>query len=239
MRYHVYQFSDKTDTFDFLGPNLPKNGFWGRNFKNLNLDLESASLRYHMYQFSGNRRLRIFGPKFAPKWILGSEFQKPKSVFGINTSNIPCQFSVKMDNVWFFGLNLAKLPSYAQYFGSNIVEGVAESWVETEMSWVEVEQPFTVVRHKIVLKNFTKFRAKHLYRTLYFDKVASSRPATWNERAPITIHSSEVYEIFRNSYFVKHLWTTALEHLLYWNTILVISTCHAILILPQKTRNRV
>ena len=25
-----------------------------------------------------------------------------------------------------------------QYFGSNIVEGVAESWVETEMSWVEV-----------------------------------------------------------------------------------------------------
>ena len=25
-----------------------------------------------------------------------------------------------------------------QYFGSNIVEGVAESWVETEMSLVEV-----------------------------------------------------------------------------------------------------
>ena len=26
-----------------------------------------------------------------------------------------------------------------QYFGSNIVEGVAESWVEFEMSWVEVD----------------------------------------------------------------------------------------------------
>ena len=25
-----------------------------------------------------------------------------------------------------------------QYFGSNIVEGVAESWVEAEMSWVEL-----------------------------------------------------------------------------------------------------
>ena len=25
-----------------------------------------------------------------------------------------------------------------QYFGSNIAEGVAESWVETEMCWVEV-----------------------------------------------------------------------------------------------------
>ena len=26
-----------------------------------------------------------------------------------------------------------------QYFVSNIVEGVAESWVKAEMSWVEVE----------------------------------------------------------------------------------------------------
>ena len=25
-----------------------------------------------------------------------------------------------------------------QYFGSNIVEGVAESWLEAEMSWVEM-----------------------------------------------------------------------------------------------------
>ena len=26
-----------------------------------------------------------------------------------------------------------------QYFGSNIVKGVTESWVEAEMSWVEVD----------------------------------------------------------------------------------------------------
>ena len=50
-----------------------------------------------------------------------------------------CQVSVKKDNFYFFGLNLGKLPNYVQYFGSNIVEGVAESWVETEMSWVEVD----------------------------------------------------------------------------------------------------
>ena len=49
-----------------------------------------------------------------------------------------CQFSVKMDNFKFFGLNLGKLPNYVQYFGSKIVEGVAESWVEAEMSWVKV-----------------------------------------------------------------------------------------------------
>ena len=32
-----------------------------------------------------------------------------------------------------------------QYFGSNIVEGVAESWVEAEMSWVEVEMSWVKV----------------------------------------------------------------------------------------------
>ena len=38
----------------------------------------------------------------------------------------------------FFDLNLGKLPNNVQYFGSNYVEGVAESWVDAEMSWVEV-----------------------------------------------------------------------------------------------------
>ena len=39
-----------------------------------------------------------------------------------------------MDNFEFFSLKLGKLLNYVQYFGSNKVEGVAESWVETEMS---------------------------------------------------------------------------------------------------------
>ena len=49
------------------------------------------------------------------------------------------QFSIKTNNFDFLGLNLGKLPIYVQYFGSNIVKGVGESWVEVEMSWVEVE----------------------------------------------------------------------------------------------------
>ena len=32
-----------------------------------------------------------------------------------------------------------------QYFGSNIVEGVAESCVEAEMNWVEVEMSWVEV----------------------------------------------------------------------------------------------
>ena len=68
------------------------------------------------------------------------EFQKSKSGFGISTSKIPCEpiFS-QLGNFDFFGLNLGKLPNHMQYFGLNIVEGVAESWVETKMSWVELD----------------------------------------------------------------------------------------------------
>ena len=40
---------------------------------------------------------------------------------------------------------MGKLPNYVQSFGSNIVEGVAESWVETEISWVEVEMSWVEV----------------------------------------------------------------------------------------------
>ena len=32
------------------------------------------------------------------------------------------------------------MPNCVQYLGSNIVEGVAESWVEVKVSWVEVDE---------------------------------------------------------------------------------------------------
>ena len=48
-----------------------------------------------------------------------------------------CQFSVK--NFEFFGLNLGKLSNYVRCFGTNISEDVAESCVESEMSWVKVD----------------------------------------------------------------------------------------------------
>ena len=105
------QFSGKTDKFDFFGPNLRKNGSWGRSFKKLSLHSKSAPPGYHV-----------------------------------------CQFSVKMDSFKFFGLNLGKLPNYVRYFGSNNVEGVAESWVEAEMSWVEVGERFTDTQFQYAYK---------------------------------------------------------------------------------------
>ena len=43
-----------------------------------------------------------------------------------------------MEHFEVFSLNLGKWLSYVHYFGSNNVEGIAESWVEDEISWVEV-----------------------------------------------------------------------------------------------------
>ena len=74
---------------------MSKNGFLGRNFKNLILDLESAPQVY--------------------------------------------KYLVKMNSSEFFDLNLGNSPNYERHFGSNNVEGVAESWAEAEMSWVEVD----------------------------------------------------------------------------------------------------
>ena len=117
MRYRVCQFPDKTNNFVFLGPNLPKNGFWGRNFKNLSLRSESAPPRHHV-----------------------------------------SQFLVKMDNFQFFAQNLGKLSNYVWYFGSNIVEGVLESWVEAEMSWVEVDRAgWRWVHGLLILFHWSKF----------------------------------------------------------------------------------
>ena len=42
-----------------------------------------------------------------------------------------------MEKFKFFRLNLEKLPNYVRYFGSNNVEGVAEDWVEVQISWLE------------------------------------------------------------------------------------------------------
>ena len=77
-------------TSEFLGTKLPKNGFWGRIFKNLSLDLES----------------------------------RPTDL----KTKIPCvAIFCQNGQLWIFWP-----------FGSNIVEGVAESWVEAEMSLLEV-----------------------------------------------------------------------------------------------------
>ena len=52
-----------------------------------------------------------------------------------------------------------------QYFGSNIVEGVAERWVEAEMSWVEVGTRFSnTLRRTLFLNDATALLHDKMYR---------------------------------------------------------------------------
>ena len=88
------------DNFEFLGPNLPKNEFWGQNFKNLSLDLESASLRYYVHQFSDKTdNFEFLGPNLPKNGFWGRNFKN----LSLDSESTPpiyhvCQFSVKMNN---------------------------------------------------------------------------------------------------------------------------------------------
>ena len=110
----MYQFLTKTDNFESLIPNLPKNGFWGQNVKNLSLDLESVSLRYYEYQFSDKTdNFEFLGSNLPKNGFWGRNFKN----LSLDSESAPpiyhvCQFSVKMDNFKFFGLNLGKLTNY-------------------------------------------------------------------------------------------------------------------------------
>ena len=46
---------------------MPKNEFWGQNFKNPGPDSESAPLRYHLCQFSGKTDSFDFFSQNLPK----------------------------------------------------------------------------------------------------------------------------------------------------------------------------
>ena len=67
-----------------------------------------------------------------------------------------------------------------KYFGSNNVEGVAESWMEAEMSWVEVGGAGwrlklagwrwvhgLVIPDKVLISSFFKFQISTTFSTIY------------------------------------------------------------------------
>ena len=60
---------------------------------------------------------------------------------------------------------------------------------------------------KGVLRNFAKFRGKHLCQVLFFNKVAAPEPE--KKEALAHVFSCEFCEISKNKFFTEHLWTTA------------------------------
>ena len=62
---------------------------------------------------------------------------------------------------------------------------------------------------KAVLKNFTIFTGIHLCRSLFLIKLQVFRPATLLKETPTQVFFCEYCEIFKSTYFEKHLRTTA------------------------------
>ena len=78
-------FSAKLDNFDFFGPNLPKNEFRVGNSENEFWNKNQHRQDAMRANFQEKRTILTFLTQ-----ILGLEFQKSKSGFGICTSKIPC-----------------------------------------------------------------------------------------------------------------------------------------------------
>ena len=62
---------------------------------------------------------------------------------------------------------------------------------------------------KSVLRNFTKFTAKHLCQSLFFNKVVAQACNFIKKETLAQVSSCEFYEISKNTFFIEHLWTTA------------------------------
>ena len=62
--------------------------------------------------------------------------------------------------------------------------------------------------NKGVLRNLVKFTAKHLWQSLFFNKVASACNFIKKETLAQVFYC-EFCEISKNNFFTEHLWTTA------------------------------
>ena len=102
-RCHAYKFSGKMNNFNFFDENLPKKGFWGRNFKIVSPDSESPSLKYYAHQFSGKTINFEFWIQICSKMAFGVGITKIEIWIWLKWTPPRyhvCQFSVKMDNFW-------------------------------------------------------------------------------------------------------------------------------------------
>ena len=74
------------------------------------------------------------------------------------------------------------------------------------------KQPPEVCYKKGVLKNFVNFTGKHHWQSLFLNKIAGLRPEACNlikKEALAQVVSCEIFEIFKNTFFIQHLRTTA------------------------------
>ena len=92
-----------------------------------------------------------------------------------------------------FLTNFGKLPNYVQYFGSNI-QGVAESWLEVEMSWVEADGAGWGWVHRLVIP---------------FDDIFKNLPLVVSY-TPVMLHSQWHY--WSSSLHMEYPWYNVPSH---------------------------
>ena len=102
---------------------------------------DSAYWRYSKCQFSDKtHNFDFFGPNLPKNRSWGRNFENLSPYVESTPPRYRvCQFLGKTDNFELINLNLGKLSNYVRYSGSYNVEGIAESWVEAKMSWVELD----------------------------------------------------------------------------------------------------
>ena len=115
---------------------------------------------------------------------------------------------------------MVKKPRYFQHQYQKQVKILAFiSWLVSRKVWIHSQtiflwhgekqkQPPECSVGEGVLWNFAKFLGKHLCQSLLFDKVAVLRKKETLTR----VFSCEFCEIFKNTFFTEHLWTTASKH---------------------------
>ena len=60
---------------------------------------------------------------------------------------------------------------------------------------------------KSVLRNFAKFTGRHLWQSLFFNKVTGLRPAILFKKETLAhVFSCEFCKISKNTFFTEHLW---------------------------------
>ena len=70
---------------------------------------------------------------------------------------------------------------------------------------------------KCVPRNFTKFTGKHLYQSLFFNKVAGLRSVTLlKKRLLYRCFPANFVKFLRTHFFKEHLWTTASFNSVTW-----------------------
>ena len=77
------------------------------------------------------------------------------------------------------------------------------------------KQSSSVFYKKGALRNFAKFTGKHLCWNIFLNKIPDLRPVTLLIKIPTQVFFYKFYEIFKKTFFTKHLGATASKNLLW------------------------